>query len=398
VAVGNHEFDFGVENFARLARSAPFPWISANVVAEATGRPPEWLRTHAVVERGGLRIGIVGLTPPDTAKMVANEGTKGLAFLPEAEAAKAAAASLEGSVDLLLFVTHLGPERDRAVAAAVPRAPLIVGGHSHARLWKPVVVDRAGRPAWIVQAGTGGVLVGRVRLRVHRGTKQAALDEAGLVVLDPARVGSDAATEAFLRERLAAIPVLKALEAPVGRLTADLSRQGDGVSSPAGNLVADAMRAAAGADVAIANRGGIRLSLPRGPVTGRDLFLFFPFENTLVELTLSGAELEAVLATSLHGVTPLEVSGLTARYRVEGKGAKAKATVVSAAVGGAPLDPAKAYRVVTNSFLAGGGDGYAGLRRADARDTGQPVRDAIRAWFAARPETAPDAEPRVRPE
>src|SRR5205085_2117421 len=158
--------------------------------------------------------------------------------------------------------------------AAVPRRPLVVGGHTHTRLARPILAG-PGKASWVVQAGTACVLAGRVRMRVSRTTHEVALDDYELVPLAAERVGADPATAAFLAERLRAVPALKALEAPVGALAEDLSRVGasPGESSPAGNLLADAMRAGVpGADVALMNRGGIRVTLPKGPVTGRDLF------------------------------------------------------------------------------------------------------------------------------
>jgi 2',3'-cyclic-nucleotide 2'-phosphodiesterase (5'-nucleotidase family) len=400
VALGNHELDLGVENAARLARRAPFPWLSANVVDEATGRAPDWLRPSVVLERAGLRIGVVGLSPPETARLVVSEGTKGLRFLPEVEAAVAAASDLEGKADVLLFLSHLGPEREREVADAVPRAALVVGGHTHQRLLRPIPAGEGGR-TWVVQAGTGLVYAGRVRLRVHRETKEVALDDYDLVALDPAKVGSDAETARLLARGAALVPALAALDARVGTLSAPLSKFGPpGASSPAGNAVADAIREHARTDVAFTNAGGVRVTLPKGAVTGRDLHLLFPFENTIVVGALTGRELRSLLETSASGfaVTPLEVSGIEATYRREPEAsARRRATVVSLRIGGTPAEDDRAYRFATNSFLAGGGDAYAFLERVPVSDTGILVRDALLAWFRARPEVVPDLAARVRP-
>ena len=192
-------------------------------------------------------------------------------------------------------------------------------------------------------------------------------------------------------------------------LGADLPREGRSpeVSSPAGNAFADAMRAGAGlvdgkaADVALANRGGIRVRLPKGPVTGRDLHVLMPFDNTLVEIPLTGAELRRVVEASLRGPrnSPLEVSGLAARWRRTGEGSDAKIEFTSFVVGAAPLDDTRVYRVIVNSFLAQGGDGHAGLAsRPGARDLGVLVRDALRAHLGATPVFEPDATERLRPE
>ncbi len=398
VAFGNHELDLGVENAARLAKAAPFPWISANVVETATGKPPPWLATHVILERGGLRIGIVGMTPPETARIVMGADAMGLAFQSEKAAATAQAEALEGRTDVLLFLTHLGPEKDAGVLSAAPRARLVVGGHSHTRLSKPILAG-PDKGAWIVQAGTACVVAGRVRLKVNRATKEVVLEDYALTPLAVERVGRDAEMAAFLNERLSKDPVLQALREPFATLTADAPRQGRSPwsSSAAGNLVADATRAAVEADVALANRGGVRTSIPKGPVTGRDVFRLMPFENTIVVVPMTGAELSAALAFSVEGsrISPLEVSGLTMRFHVEGTGDRARASAVRVEVGGAPLDPARTYRVAVNSFLAQGGDGYGQFGSKRGKDSGILVRDAIRAWLASHDPVTPDATARV---
>jgi 2',3'-cyclic-nucleotide 2'-phosphodiesterase (5'-nucleotidase family) len=192
-------------------------------------------------------------------------------------------------------------------------------------------------------------------------------------------------------------------------LGADLSREGatSESSSPAGNAFADAMRTGAGArdgkeaDVALANRGGIRVRLPKGPVTGRDLFLLMPFDNTLVEVPLSGAELRGVIETSLRApkISPLEVSGIVVRWVREGTGEGATVRITRFEVGGKTLDEAATYRVIVNSFLAQGGDGYAGLAgRPGTKDLGILVRDTLRAHFAKAAVFEPDATERMGPE
>lgn len=137
-------------------------------------------------------------------------------------------------------------------------------------------------------------------------------------------------------------------------------------SSPSGNLITDVMRERLDADVAVQNRGGIRCDLAGGEVTRRDLFELLPFGNHLVLLELDGEELLGLLRASVEGTahTGLEVSGLTVRWS-QGEGAEGP-TLVGLEVGGEPVVPGKTYRLATNNFLAGGGDGYALLE-------GQPV-------------------------
>ena len=401
VALGNHEFDLGLPNAVRLAKAAPFPWVSANVTEKATGATPSWLRTHVVKEVGGLRVALVGMTTVETPRIVVGGDALGLAFAPPAEAAAAQAKALAATSDLVIFVTHLGPQPDVEILKAVPTCPLVVGGHSHTRLAKPIDA-RGDGTGWVVQAGTACIVVGKVTLDVHRTTKAVRLRTSALIPLIPSKVGRDAETEAFLAGRLDAIAELKALKSVVGTLTGDLPRVGANPrdTSPAGHFMADATRAAAGADVGLANRGGIRVVLPAGPVTRRDLFLLMPFDNTVVTQTLTGAELREIvgfsLKTGLSGrISPLEVSGLTARFRIVEREGKQAVEWLAFDVGGRPLDDAKAYRVALNSFLAGGGDGYKQLVKPDAKDTGVLVRDVLGDALGKAGTYAPDRASRL---
>jgi len=384
VAVGNHEFDLGLANAVRLAKASTFPWVSANVTETATGAPPSWLRPSVVKEVGGLRVGIVGMTTVETPRIVVGGDALGLTFGPVTEAAVAQAKALAAATDLLIFVTHLGPQVDAEILKAVPTCPLVVGGHSHTRIAKPID-PRGDGSGWIVQAGTACIVLGKVTLDVHRATKRVRLRTSELIPLVPSKVGSDAEAAAFLAGRLDAIAELKALRAVAGTLAGDLPRVGAAPrdTSPAGHFLADATRVAGGADVGFANRGGIRVVLPAGPVTLRDLFLLMPFDNTVVVATLTGAELKAVVGYSLRTgiggrISPLEVSGIAATFRLAERDGAQAIEWGSFDVGGVPVDEAKVYRVALNSFLAGGGDGYAQLIRPDAKDTGLLVRDALR--------------------
>jgi 5'-nucleotidase len=122
-----------------------------------------------------------------------------------------------------------------------------------------------------------------------------------------------------------------------------------------------------------------------------------PFDNTIVVVRMTGAQLRAALDFGLgrERVSPLEVSGLTASFRRTEAGGTANVEWVSVTVGGTPLDDAKTYRVAVNSFLAGGGDGYRVFTAPGAKDTGIVLRDAIREHFARSPTYQPDTTSRL---
>ena len=184
------------------------------------------------------------------------------------------------------------------------------------------------------------------------------------------------------------------MDTVVGRLARPLARKGGALaSSTAGNLIADVFLRRSGADVAVHNKGGIRTSLDAGAVTRRDLFELLPFDNTLVVLDVSGAELRETVrrAVEEREHSGIEVAGL--RVVVADPDAPHSKLIAVQLADGTPLDPARRYRVATNSFLAGGGDGYFDPDVRVAVDTGHLLRDLLEAELrAAAPEAVTPAD------
>lgn len=365
LALGNHEFDHGLANVERLVTTAAPRALCANVRDAEGGARPAWMRPWRVVEVAGLRVALVGLVTPETPVISHVDTRTLLAFEPPEDALLAVLDELPSEVDLVLPVGHDGEHECRRVARALaargdgsagrrPRVPLIVGGHEH-RAFEEGLREGA---TLIVQAGARAASLGRVDLWIDDETGSVREAVARLVRLEPAESSGDAAFDELCAEveREAAAHV----GAVVGELTAPLSRARGLETSPAGSWITDVMRARTGADVALHNRGGTRTSLLAGPVTRRDLFELVPFDNHLVTLTLTGSELAACFEAALGGArSGLDFSGLRVVVDVSG----ARPGLAEITIDGRPLDSAADYRVTTNSFLAGGGDGYEQLER-----------------------------------
>lgn len=346
--VGNHEFDHGVDVFLEHLAEVDMPALLANV-RMPDGTPLPGTRDHVVVERAGLRIGLVGLLTTSTPS-ITHRQTKDLLWEPPAEALARVRTELGDGVDLVIPLTHIGVADDVLLAKAHPDLPLIVGGHSHTFLRKGV---REGETL-LVQAGAKASVIGRVDLW---------LDEAGRVVRsearhidlyedpDPADRVADVdrvCNELVRRAQQRMSEVVGVLAAPLG-----VTRRRH-VNSSSGSFIADFIRERTEADVAVHNRGGIRTSLPSGPVTRRDLFMLLPFDNHVETVVMEGAQLRELFRLSVEeGRLPLEFSGATLKVREDGRDSE----LLEVRVGGAPLDPKRRYRVATNSFLAAGGDG-----------------------------------------
>jgi len=386
-AVGNHEFDFGVKNLARLARRAKFRLLAANL----SGRGLGVVRPYVVFAppKAPCRIAVVGLITPDTPRVTTPDLEGKVRFSPAAPALKAIAR--EADADLVFVVSHLGHEADVALAKAAPgAAALIVGGHTHTPFGKRV------GDTWVVQAHARGVSLGRVDLELARDPWRVVKARMRLLPVDPHATPADPDVQRVveghakdLRERLARV---------VGRLAAPARRRSGLASSTAGNWMADAMRRAGKADVGVTNKGGIRCDLEAGPVTAGDCYRLMPFDNTILVLEMTGADVRALAERhfAFGGYPALEWSGIEIEIEARRAGKK-RLEVKGIAVDGEPLEDGRVYRVATNSFLARGGDGFRRFARARKREnTGTLVRDALAADLARRSPVRPPDDERVR--
>ena len=370
VVLGNHEFDFGADNVRRLLAAAPFPVLGANVrtAGPAPRQPWDTVRPFVVLDVHGLRVVVLGLITRDT-KAVSTGPFGDAVFDDETTAVRAALPAARAAGDVVVLLTHCGVECDRELARAFPEIPLILGGHSHTGLLEPLHEGTT----WIVQTHGKGSEIYRVAAHADAATKTLRPLRGELVELDPQHHPDDLATTAWFTD--ATKDLAAHWDAVIGTLDVPPYEDRGARSTPAGNLVADAFRSAANAQVGITNKGGLRTRLQAGPLTRRQVYELLPFDNTLVSMTLTGAQLRAVLQGSLgKDRRPVEIGGGSYRY-TERSGER---VLVDVTVDGAPLDDGKAYRVATSSFLARGGDGLSAFARGtDVKDHGVLLRDVL---------------------
>jgi 5'-nucleotidase / UDP-sugar diphosphatase len=383
MAVGNHEFDHGLEVLVELLAAVKPPALLAN----ATPVEGDYLagtQPYVIIERGGLKVAIVGFCALSTPSM-SHPSARQLVWRRPAGVLARLRRELEGQVDWVLPLTHIGVGDDRDLARAHPDLPLIVGGHSHSLLRRGV---REGETL-IVQAGGKGSVVGRVDLWLDPDTKAVLESRASLIELldEPPTRDRVTAVEAACEAMLERSEVEMARV--VGRLSAELPRGFDPfTTAPSGNLVTDAMRAHTGADVAIQNRGGLRTNLAEGEVTYRELFQLLPFENHLVTVTLTGDELIELMRGSVEGRggRGLEFSGMLIELERE----EGRPTLARVLVAGKPVKSSRDYTVTANSFIADGGGGYRVLTRAkDRRPDPILLRNVLAEYFDGRTLTPP---------
>ena len=389
MAVGNHEFDDGPEGLADFVDAVSFPVVSGNLDLSSEALLKDRVQNHVVLEFGGQKIGIVSALAVDTVD-TSSPGDN-VVFIDEIAALKADVAALEDmGVNKIIALNHVGLNKDKEIAAAVPGIDVIIGGHSHTRMLNdgealayPQMVD--GTP--VAQAYAYSKYLGKLTV---------TFDDTGNVVSasgDPILLDASVIPHAAIAARIAEMGA--PIEEMKMRVVAQSSANIDGdrgscraVECEMGNLVADAMLdrvADQGIEIAIQNGGGLRASIDAGDVTMGEVLTVLPFQNTLSTFYVSGATIVEALE---NGVSKMEdgagrfpqVAGMTFTVTPS---AAAGDRISDVKVGGADIDPNKTYGVVSNNYVRNGGDGYKMFRDAEnAYDYGPDLADVTAEYMA----------------
>lgn len=380
MAIGNHEFDYGSENFSRQMNRVPFPVLGANIFYKGTNHP--YSRPYTILERNGVRLGVIGIIGQDARSVALPSGIMGLDFLDPIPVVRAAVTELRPQVDLIVVLAHQGktgpmqtdaealPEvqrdfdEDVRLCGAVPGIDVFVGGHAHRGIEKPFVHPQTG--TLIVQTYGFGTRLGYLKL--HLKGKKIISHEGELLKVWSDQLTPDPVVAA--KVELYKQKVAPEIGGVVGRASVRLVRDYR-AESLLGAFVADVMRTVSGTEVGITNAGGLRADLPQGPVTKGNVLDALPFLNTVVICEMTGAQIREVLEqgfTLERGM--IQVSGLRARYDMSRPSGK---RLVELLIGGRPAEDGRVYRVATNSFLAQGGDLYQTFLQTKQSETGKLI-------------------------
>lgn len=414
MAVGNHEFDDGPEGLAGLIEAVRFPVISGNLDVSVDNLLAGRLERMTVLEVGGEKIGIVSALAVDTPETASPGPT--VVFADEADSLRADAAELAAQgVNKIIALTHVGYRRDQQLAEAVPGLDAIIGGHSHTLLGD---MEGAAGPYPTRVAGPEGEVPVYTAYAYGKYLGHAVLtfdDEGRLIeaggapLLLDAMIEPDAAFTARVAELAGPIAELR------DRIVAEVAAPVDADRNTCrqrecamGNLVADAMLdrvRAQGIEVAVMNGGGLRASIPAGPVSMGAVYDVMPFQNMLATFRIPGTGLLAALENGASQYEDIagrfaQVAGL--RYGVDpSQPAGNRISGVEVMLDGAwtPLDPDRIYGVVTNDYTRRGGDGYAVFaeQAQDAYDFGPDLAEVLVGYLQARGPgfVAPEAEGRI---
>jgi 2',3'-cyclic-nucleotide 2'-phosphodiesterase (5'-nucleotidase family) len=389
MAVGNHEFDWGRATLEKLSAAAAFPFLTANT-RDTQGNIPQWARRYIILKRNALAIAVIGLTTPDKPVTTKPDNVKGLVFLRPEEILPALSREVrQKGAGMVVVLSHLGLDADRDLAAAVPGINVIVGGHSHTAVFRPVLVGST----VIVQAKCYGQYLGVLRLKADPKTGEIlshTQEKELLTVYSGPRDPSDPRIAGIIKKYDDRIR--GEFSRVAGETSADLAKS-SWRESNIGNLVCDAMRRAAGTEIAFHNSGGIRTDIPKGKITMEQVFTALPFDNRIVAMDLTGRELMRILEKNARGEYGiLQVSGIRIAYDLRNEPGGRLAGVQ---LNGAPLDPERMYRVAVNDFLAAGGDGFAGFREGKNIAYGDDLREAVAKYLRDNSPVNPRVEGRI---
>jgi len=399
VVFGNHEFDFGPEVTQQRLAEARFPWLGTNVLGP-DGKPFGGALATMTRPVGELTIGLFGLLTPETARLSSPGPT--VTFAPVVPTAKTAVEALrQAGADVIIALTHLSIAEDRALAQQVPGISVILGGHDH----EPITWYEGG--TLIHKAGYDAHYLGRIDLTIEK----KVTEKGAQVTVTPSwrmlanrGVTPDPGVATEVARYTAILD--KELGQPLGQTQTALNSQTGEVrtrETTMGNLIADALREALQADVALINGGGIRgnrLYEAGTTLTRRDILQELPFGNPGVLVELSGADLLAALE---NGVSQVEnkagrfpqVSGLRLTYN---PGKPAGSRVLDVQIGGKALDRTATYRVASNDFLLKGGDGYSSLSKSKVlidASGGTLMATTVMRYITAKGSVAPQLEGRI---
>jgi len=394
--IGNHEFDWGIEKITETMTNneATYPLLTANVYKD--GALAEWATPYLITEVNGIKVGILGLTTPDSAVTAHKDFVGDYTFEDPIAITNAMVAELETKgAEVVITLGHIPARQDYDTKEITGElADLVngttgvdaaIGGHSHSRVAGKV----NGIP--VVMGYKHGRMIGHITL--YFDTVQNEVVNSEIELIEVRKGELEVEPNAVVAEFVAGYS--KELEPVfgevVGTFTEELTRDYN-LTSKAGNWFTDVMRAQSGVDFAFTNAGGIRADIDAGEVTVEELFTIMPFDNKTVTSAMTGKDIVALLeqgCTLSKGM--LQISGLTFTYD-SSKPEYSRVVEVTMA-DGTLIDLEKEYTIATNDFLAGGQDNYSTLADFTFSDAYQAelIRDQLAEELRAIGTYTPDA-------
>ncbi|OHD54857.1 MAG: hypothetical protein A2Y33_15895 [Spirochaetes bacterium GWF1_51_8] len=369
INLGHHEFDYGMDNLYILDDIAKFPFLSLNLVDKGTTN--SHFMPYFITNISGTKIVVIGIAIPDQG-LYNREVAEQIDILPPELMLNHLIKNLKlaETNDILICLSYLGFDRNIALAEGFPELDIILSGYGDTKTIVPFIRNNT----FIVQSGKNSSYVGKIDLELSQGKIESFKYE--LVPLDKS-ISDSKWVLTYLNDKMEYINQ-KMMEKVCDSMQTLDSSKVRSFPTPLGNMVADIMAAAAGADIALINAGAIRDSIPMGTVRLSDLFQMMPYENYLVKGKVSGSILKEIIKKGVDkrgsGGFLCISKGLTVTIETNKE--------VTVKFNNVPLDEDKNYLVASADFLWLGGDGYNEFKSTpEMINTGMLVRDALIAYL-----------------
>jgi 2',3'-cyclic-nucleotide 2'-phosphodiesterase (5'-nucleotidase family) len=337
--LGNHDFDYGWQRIRHYREIAKFPLLCANAYVVGDDMKLRLVADEAyrIFAYGELRVAVIGVLTERTPAMTTKSATDGVTFVPITQTLKTLVSEVSCKSDIVIALTHAGVKQDELVSNTVQGIDLIIGGHSHTALRRAREVNGVR----IIQAGSKGYYIGRIDMTVDTDKDSIVNFKYNLLEV-AAPMESDPQTATVVDEWEDKVKDI--VDRPLAEAVTNLSKM-DMV------LIAEAaFLESTGADYAHQNSGGTRGAIKEGRFSYRTIWNIFPFDNTLVTTEMPGKDIPQHF------------------------------------YGHKPIDPAKTYRVVTNSFVRDQWEqDHPELASVEWDDTGITLRDSVLQYMEKRP-------------
>jgi 2',3'-cyclic-nucleotide 2'-phosphodiesterase (5'-nucleotidase family) len=353
--LGNHEFDYGQYALDSALQTANFDYLCANIYfnpkQNTIGKP------YVIKEKGGVKFGILGISVPDLMELSLPKNVDQLVMLNTDSVITSGIAELKKqNCDVIVLLTHVGVNSDKELAAKYFKdVDVIVGGHSHTPLYKPI--NKNG--VIIVQAGSYSRWLGELDLKVDTDKDTIISYQGKLIQTDESPEITDNDAKNFVDNMIKDIqPMLMRV---IGTLETDWKQSYSDESNLA-QWNADAFRQATGSDIGFMNSGGCRKSLSKGDITVNDMWEISPFGNTLVTFTVKGSTLKQMLKGYVKNmmesiqkndrIDMINTAGLSYTYDSKKALEGAEDYILNITVNGSPLDENANYKIVSNNYVS----------------------------------------------
>ncbi|MCM1991049.1 5'-nucleotidase C-terminal domain-containing protein [Oceanirhabdus seepicola] len=388
-AVGNHEFDWGIDLFKKWSEVGEFDFLATNIVDKKTNKPIRWVKPYKVIEVEGVKIALIGLTTPETDCMKTAKNAQNLMFEPLKESAQKWVKYFknleapEGKVDAIIALAHVGCFQDRdsgEITGEVVELGLtevegldaIISAHTHQSV-AGVVNNIA-----VVQGYKDGRALGKLSLSFDKDNNLVKVDSSvDLLYNRKSELVNDKQGDAIYLKYSKALKSI--IDEVIGRTDENLThvRFSECGTSVLGKWTTDLMRKIGGTQIAVINEGALRTSIPAGDITVGKLYDVIPFNNILIKMKLKGSQLKKVIENGIMNkdIGWIEISGVKVYYNPEAEfGNRVTAIILE---DGVKVEMEKYYSVATNDFMFIGGDNYDFKGAKNIVESNRIIRDMI---------------------